>query len=73
MQRVMDTHLRYDNTVSYTCFTLSYKLKLIFERQVTVTLRAGAGGGFVWHGRNGVEAGNGTAERDLPGRQLGRD
>ncbi|MPC47813.1 hypothetical protein E2C01_041571 [Portunus trituberculatus] len=48
-------------------------LKLIFERQEIVLLRAGAGGGFVRHGRSGVEAGGGMVEHGLPGRQVGRE
>ncbi|MPC60212.1 hypothetical protein E2C01_054251 [Portunus trituberculatus] len=46
-------------------------LKLIFERQEIVLLGAGAGGGFVRHGRVSIEAGGGTAEHGLPGRRLG--
>ncbi|MPC37101.1 hypothetical protein E2C01_030575 [Portunus trituberculatus] len=45
-----DAHLHCNDTVSYTCLTLSYKLKLIFERQEIVLLRSGAESGFVRHG-----------------------
>ncbi|MPC68424.1 hypothetical protein E2C01_062625 [Portunus trituberculatus] len=69
----LDTHLRCNNTVSYTCLKLSYKLKLIFERQEIVLLRARAGGGFVRQGRSGVEAGGGTVEHGLLGRWLGQE
>ncbi|MPC37729.1 hypothetical protein E2C01_031218 [Portunus trituberculatus] len=70
---IPDTHLCCDDTVTYTCLTLSYKLKLIFERQEIVLLRAGAGGGFVRHGRSSMEARGGKAERGLPGRRIGRE
>ncbi|MPD03639.1 hypothetical protein E2C01_099281 [Portunus trituberculatus] len=60
-------------TLSYTCLTLSYKLKLIFERQEIVLLMAGVEGGFAWHGQSGMEAGGGLAERGLPEQRLGRE
>ncbi|MPC16726.1 hypothetical protein E2C01_009560 [Portunus trituberculatus] len=63
----------YNDTVSYTCLTLSYELKLIFEKWEIVLLRAGAGSGFARHDRSSVEAGGGTAECGLPGCQLGRE
>ncbi|MPC36119.1 hypothetical protein E2C01_029567 [Portunus trituberculatus] len=51
--------------MSYTCLTLSYKVKLIFERQEIVLLRAGAGGGFARDGQSGMEAGGAMAKRGL--------